>query len=285
MATARGITVDPANEAQARAWDGDEGAYWAARAEHYERSMAAYRDAFFAAAAIRPRDRVLDVGCGTGGTTRDAARAAYDGSVLGLDLSAAMLDRARVTAAAEGLTNVDFVQGDAQVHTFAESAFDVAVAQSVAMFFGDPVAALRNVARALVPGGRLVLLTWRPIDGNEWLREFRAALAAGRDLPLPPAGAPGPFGLSDPGRIRAVLDAASYRDAALEPVDAPMWFGRDAGDAYGFLLGQLGWLLEGLDDAARAGALAALRDSLTAHESPAGVTYASAAWLTTARRA
>src|SRR5215211_6128138 len=100
-----GLVVDPSNAEQAQAWDGDEGAYWAAHAERFDRSVAAYHRPFMTAAAITPTDRVLDVGCGTGQTTRDAARAATAGSALGVDLSARMIDYARQQAASEGLTN------------------------------------------------------------------------------------------------------------------------------------------------------------------------------------
>ena len=78
-----------------RAWDGDEGAYWAANADPFERSIADFDPAFLDAAGVGRTDRVLDVGCGTGGTTIAAARLAPEGSALGVDLSAAMLAVAR----------------------------------------------------------------------------------------------------------------------------------------------------------------------------------------------
>lgn len=71
--------VDATNHDQERAWDGPEGSFWAAHHEHFEASLARYQSAFLDAAAIRPADRVLDVGCGTGVSTRDAARAARAG--------------------------------------------------------------------------------------------------------------------------------------------------------------------------------------------------------------
>ena len=94
---------------------------------------------------------MLDVGCGTGQTTRDAARAASAGSALGVDLSSRMLDYARHRAAEEGVTNVTFAQADAQIHPFEPGAYDVAISRTAAMFFGDHVAAFRNIGRALRP--------------------------------------------------------------------------------------------------------------------------------------
>jgi ubiquinone/menaquinone biosynthesis C-methylase UbiE len=121
-------------------------------------------------------------------------------TALGVDLSSRMIAEARRRAEAEGVTNVRFEQADAQIYPFDPEAFDVAISRTSAMFFGDPVAAFTNTARALRPGGRLVLLTWQSLPRNEWLLEWTAALTAGRGLPTPPPGAPGPLSLSEPDR-------------------------------------------------------------------------------------
>jgi hypothetical protein len=110
-------------------------------------------------------------------------------------------------------------------------------------------------------------------------------LAAGRDLAGPPPNAPGPFGLSDPDRVRTILSTAGFVDVDIEGVSAGMWFGANADDAYHFILGLLGWMLEGLDDGGRARALDALRSTMAAHETDVGVVYESSAWLVMARRA
>ncbi|MGP3913217.1 class I SAM-dependent methyltransferase [Nonomuraea sp. 10N515B] len=104
---------------------------------------------------------MLDVGCGTGQTTRLAARTAPHGHALGVDLSEPMLARARATAIAEGITNLRFEQGDAQVHPFPEGGFDVAISRGGIMFFADPVAAFANIGRALRPSGRLAFVCLR----------------------------------------------------------------------------------------------------------------------------
>jgi SAM-dependent methyltransferase len=282
--TTETVPVHPSNIDQLRAWDGDEGAYWAAHPDHFERALVAYDDVFFAAAAIDPGDRVLDVGCGTGSTTRHAARAAAAGSVLGVDLSSAMLAVARTRAAIDGLANVTFEQVDAQIHPFEPAAFDVAIGRTSATFFGDRVAGLTNIGRALRPGGRLALHTWQPIAANEWIRDFTAALAAGRHLSMPPPEAPGPFTLAEPDVIGSVLDAAGCGDVTVNGEQAPMWFGVDANDAYQLVHGLLGWMLDGLGDNARGRATTALRATIEAHETPGGVLYDSAAWIITARR-
>jgi SAM-dependent methyltransferase len=279
MTTTDAVPVHPSNAEQLRAWDGDEGGYWAAHPDHFERAVEEYDAPLFDAAAIGRCDRVLDIGCGTGATTRKAARLAPEGTALGVDLSSAMLGVARQRAADEGLQNVRFAQVDAQIHAFEPHAFDVAIGRTTAMFFGDRVAALTNIGRGLREGGRLALLTWQPVTGNEWLRDLSGALAAGRDLPAPALDAPGPFALADPEVIRSVLNAAGYRDIVIDGHHCRMWFGDDADDAYQFVLGLLGWMLHGLDGRERALAQDALRASIDAHETSDGVFYDSAGWV------
>ena len=275
-----------ANTAMAEAWDGDEGDDWARDWRHYDRSVAAYHPLLLDAAAVEEADAVLDIGCGAGQVTRDAARRAPAGSALGVDLSRRMLEVARAQAEAEGVANARFEQADAQVHPFEPAAFDTAVSRFGAMFFADADAAFANVARALRPGGRLAMVAWRTLDENEWLVELRAALALGRDLPAPPAGAPGPFGQADPDRVRAVLAGAGFAAVGLEALDLPFWLGGDADDAFAFFSasGVVRGLLHGVDDAGRAVAFDRLRDVMRAHETPDGVLFRSAGWLITARR-
>jgi ubiquinone/menaquinone biosynthesis C-methylase UbiE len=99
--------------------------------------------------ALRRDDDVVDVGCGSGQTTREAARMAPGGSVVGVDNSGAMIERARELTELEGPPNVTFVRADAQTHNFSSESFDVAISRFGTMFFRDPVAAFTNIASAL----------------------------------------------------------------------------------------------------------------------------------------
>lgn len=126
----------------------------------------------------------------------------------------------------------------------------------------------------------------RELAHNEWISAIRAALAAGRSLPVPPPGAPGPFGLADDAQIRAFLDRAGFADVEFQRVDEVVNFGVDAEDAYAFVagMGVVHGLSEDLDAAARAQALENLHATLAAHETADGVLFGSSAWLITARR-
>src|SRR5262245_19607786 len=107
---------------------------------------------------IRPRDCVLDIGCGAGQTTSDAARLAAAGSVHEADVPAPMTEPARRYTKAAGLRNVKVEQADAESHHFTAERFDVAISRFGTMFFTDPVAGFTNIARAMRPNGRLVMM-------------------------------------------------------------------------------------------------------------------------------
>jgi SAM-dependent methyltransferase len=284
MDDAAGAPV-PANREMAATWDGDEGASWAADADRYDRAVRDHHVALLAAAGIGPPDVVLDVGCGNGETTCAAARLAAGGAAHGIDLSSRMLAVAARRAAEAGLGNVTFEQGDAQVHELGERRFTTAISRFGMMFFADPVAAFHNVAKGLVPGATLATVAWRAPEDNEWVRSLVGALAAGRSLPLPPIGVPGPFGLADAGATTGWLRGAGYVDVRVERVDGSFWVGDDAEHALRFVAstGLARGLTQGLGPDARAAALATLRRLLEEHTGGDGVTFASSAWVFTAR--
>jgi SAM-dependent methyltransferase len=275
-----------ANTAQATAWNGDEGRHWASHADRYDRTVAAYHRALLHAARISSGESVLDIGCGCGQSTIDAARAADSGSALGIDLSRPMLRVASDRSGAAGVTNAAFVPGDAQVHPFDRASFDIVISRFGAMFFADLEAAFVNIGAAVRSGGRMAIAAWSSLDRNEWLVAIRTALASGRDLPQPASGVPGPFGLGDPRRTRSWLDAAGFEAVALTEVQAPFVAGIDADDAFGFMrqTGGVIGLVETLDAPSRGAALEALHATMAAHQSADGVSFGSSSWIITASK-
>lgn len=274
-----------ANVEQAEAWDGHEGEQWAANADRYDRTGRTIWQRFKELVAIDATDIVLDVGCGTGRATRDIAKIAADGSALGIDLSGPMLQVARDRSKAESLSNVSFVQGDAQVFEFEADSFDLAVSSFGAMFFGDATAAYTNIGRALKPGGRLAVLTWREIERNEWLMGLRSSLAMGRDLPVPSSEQPGPFSLAIPDRASEMLGAAGFANVKFDAVEEPMDLGADVSEALAFVktMGIFEGLTNGLDSDQKTKAVEQVQNLLEAHATPDGVLFGSSAWLITAR--
>jgi SAM-dependent methyltransferase len=275
-----------ANAEQAAEWDGPAGAHRTKHAAVFDAEDRAHNERFRAVTAVAPRDHVLDIGCGTGQSTRDAARAAVAGSALGIDLSAQMLEHARRISHEQGLRNISFQQADAQVHRFPPGAFDVAISRFGSMFFADPVAAFGNIGHALRPGGRLVLMVWQARDRNEWSTAIRAAVAGDAAVPPPPAPGPHPFSLAGQDVASGILTAAGFTDVRFDDVHEPLCYGPDADVALEVVRGLRSTrdLLAGMDAAAAGDAVARLRALLAAHQTGAGVLFDARSWIVSARR-
>ena len=280
------MSIEVVNTEQAAAWDGHEGDIWTEQADRYARASRRIWQRFVDGEFVSRTDRVLDVGCGTGGSTRDVARLAPAGTVMGIDLSTRMLKLARRRSEDEGLDNVTFVRGDAQVFPFEPDEHDVVISSFGVMFFNDPVAAFTNIASGLRQSGTLRMLAWRTLPENDWMMSLRNALAFGRDLPVPPPGAPTPFALSDPERVRSILEPAGFDDVQLTPIDELVDLGTDASDALAFAktMGIVEGLTNGLSGDERAQGMENLDALFREHETSDGVLMTSAAWLITARR-
>jgi ubiquinone/menaquinone biosynthesis C-methylase UbiE len=276
------------NVEQAEEWDGRRGDHWVEHADRHDALSQRITPHLMEAATVGVAERVLDVGCGCGLTTRAAARAAPSGSVLGVDLSSAMLAEAERRARAEHITNVSFEQGDAQVRRFARSTFDVALSRFGVMFFEDPVAAFANIGSGLRVGGRLAFVCWQDRARNEWITvPTEAALAYVAPPDAGAEGAPGAFSLADPERVRRILTDAGLEQIDIAAVTENVFLGDDAADATEFWegTGMARALLEGADPDARERAIGGVRDALEAHERPSGTWLGSEAWLVTAIRA
>jgi SAM-dependent methyltransferase len=283
---------DIANVDQAAAWNGPEGEHWAAHSAHAPTGI---DHALLAAAAVRGADRVLDIGCGTGQTTREAARRAPAGRALGLDLSAPQLTRAQELAADEGVANVAFEQGDAQVHPLPSEGFDVAVSRFGIMFFENPVDAFANIARSLVRGGRLAFVCPQAAADQAWFTAPLAGLLDNEPAGPPiddggPGGprveddGPGMFSLADPDRIVTVLSAAGFGKIEPTPMATTMDFGPlDAAVDFYLGSGPVRALLEQHPDLAGT-ARAHLAATLVRYLTPAGVRIPASLWLVTAVR-
>ncbi|MGB3337016.1 MAG: class I SAM-dependent methyltransferase [Devosia sp.] len=254
------------------------------RADFYDAELRRHNEHLRAAAKVAARDHVLDIGCGAGLTTRDAARLAVEGSVLGVDVSAEMLKVARERSLAEGLPNISFELADAQAQAFPPAHFDLCISRFGVMFFADPAIAFANIARTMRPGGRLVWMVWQNRERNEWATAIPHALAPDSVAPISANGA---FSLSDPAIATAALTAAGFIAVDFAEVDEPVFYGRDVDAAYEAVMdfGFAQDVLAGLGTADADQARRRLRALLEARLTPDGVHFDSRAWIVTARRA
>jgi len=270
-----------ANAEMIEYWNGAVGERWAKLQETIDASLAEIHKALMAFADPRPRERVLDIGCGAGTTTYALAKAVgNEGSVTGVDISEPMLAAAR-----ERGRGVNFRKADAAVHLF-HATHDLVFSRFGVMFFDDPVKAFANIKKAIKPHGRLAFVCWRDLKENIWAS---APIAAARDLvpPQPPADpyAPGPYAFADADRLAGILAKAGYRDIRTEALDSVVNLGATLDDATMQVLniGPLARAATGLDDATREKIRAVVRDALAPYVTPEGVRPPAACWLVRAK--
>lgn len=252
------------------------------RADFYDAELKRQNGRLRAAAGVGIRDRVLDIGCGAGQTTSEAARIAVEGHALGVDISSEMLEVARRRAAEAGLRNVAFEQGDAQRHAFPVAGFDLCISRFGVMFFADLAAAFANIARAMRPGARLVWMVWQAQERNEWTGAIRRALAPATALS---ADAVKAFSLGDPAIATELLSTAGFVEIDFADVQEPVFYGPDVDTAFDTVI-DLYSVNDALarTDEAPDNVLQRLRGVLEAHMTPEGVLFDSRAWIITARK-
>jgi ubiquinone/menaquinone biosynthesis C-methylase UbiE len=243
----------------------------------YDAELRRHDQALRRAYGVQPGQHVLDIGCGTGQTTRDAARKAEPGSAFGVDIRAAAIERARDLAREQGVRNAAFERADVQLYEFAPDSFDLAISRFGTMFFADPVAAFANIALALRPGARLVMAVWQAPERNEWEAAIQQALAA----PDGRTAGQEAFSLADPVATRKILDAAGFAEVAVDDLSEPVYYGPDVATALAWVRGfsSVSDTLGQLGPAARDRALGRLRDVLAAHLTDSGVWFGSRAWI------
>jgi SAM-dependent methyltransferase len=207
------------NSDQIAYWNGAAGERWTREQEALDHALAPFTAKLFHVAALRPGERVLDVGCGCGTPTLAAAAAVGEaGAVVGVDVSAPMLGRA--VARSGGRANVSYRLEDAATARHSEP-FDAEISRFGVMFFDDPLHAFANLRSALRTGGRLTFVCWRTVAENEWVR-VPQEVAVRYLAPDPPAGpdAPGPFSFGDPQRVRRIIEGAGFSGVHVAPFDA-----------------------------------------------------------------
>jgi SAM-dependent methyltransferase len=210
--------VAVANEKETKRWNDDQ---WVAAWPNRERLTDPLTPHLLSVAAAVPGQRVCDIGCGGGAQTIALAReVAPTGHVVGLDISAPLLELARGRAADAGVTNIEFVVRDVQTGGLGAEPFDLVVSQLGVMFFDEPTAAFSAIRAGLRPGGRLVFASWQWVEQNPWHTEraLRPYVPPPR-LPAPGKSPVGPFSLGDDEYTRDILGGAGFSDVIANPVE------------------------------------------------------------------
>ncbi len=267
-------------------WKGDVGRRWADNHARTDGVLREIGELLFRFAGVQGGERVLDVGCGAGATTLACAGlVAPGGSVVGLDVSAPLLEVARRRVAEAGVATIELVLADAAAHAFAPAEFDRVISRLGVMFFGDPPAAFANIRRGMRPGARLAFVCFRTMAECPWFAlPWGAARAQLPDLPTPDPDAPGPFAFGRAERVRAILDAAGFGEVTIEPAEA-MMHGGDLDKTVEFLVhfGPLARAVAEANEDRRRAASDAARAALAPHAGPDGIRLPAGVWLVGAR--
>ncbi len=253
----------------------------------YDAELGRHNEVLRRVADVRINDAVLDIGCGTGHTTRQAAQAARSGSALGVDVSASAVQRARDLSRAQGIGNVAFEHADAQAYRFPQQHFDLAVSRFGTMFFDDPPAAFANIGSALRPDGRLVMMVWQVRERNEWAVAIRQSVEPANRPGDAASDGPDAFSLGDPAVVKEILRGAGFVGVGFTEVVEPVYYGHDVAAALDWVRGfsSISTILRQLDPVEAAGVENRLRAVLARHLHDDGVWFGSGAWIVTAHRA
>ncbi|HSG91729.1 MAG TPA: methyltransferase domain-containing protein [Pseudomonadales bacterium] len=270
------------NAAQDEYWNGQAGLTWVEAQDRLDAMLAPISRQVLERAAAQAGERVVDIGCGCGDTT--LALAATGAAVWGIDLSAAMLARAKARAA--GIAHVGFTRADAATRAFTPD-HELLFSRFGVMFFEDPVAAFANLRTALTADGRLCFVCWQAPRENAWMAIAGRAVQPFLPEPETPPDprAPGPFAFADPAYVTGVLTDAGFVDVALEAITPVLHLADDLDAAMRFQgeVGPVARALSELEGPQREAALDAARTALAAHMTDAGLDLGAACWIVTAR--
>jgi len=271
-------------------WAGEMGVKWLSHLDRFEGMIAPIGEALLARAAFAPGERVIDLGCGGGATTRAiAAAVGPQGEALGLDISPDLVREAAARAAAEGLAHARFVCADAATTPLDGAPYDRLFSRFGSMFFADPHAAFRHLHTLLKPGARIDLAVWAHPRDNLWMMEMMGVVRGHIEIPPAVPRAPGPFAFEDRDYLGEVLGAGGFSGMEVEAYTGHQAVGGPGAspqEAADFVLGAMavGRALAEHGKAVRAAARADLVRLFTQrHVAGQGVLMGCKAWLVRAQ--
>jgi SAM-dependent methyltransferase len=267
-------------------WNGPGGQRWADRQQIQDVVLAPVADVLFDRARVKTGERIIDVGCGAGATTIALAeKVGPAGRVVGIDISAPMLARARQVAP-KGMP-VEFMLADATVYGFEPAAFDLLASRFGVMFFAEPALSFANLRKALKPPGRLAFACWRePRINPFFMAPLQAVYKHVPKLPQPEPEDPGPFSFASEARVNRVLGEAGFSGIKMEPCDLSLDIavgrGLDAAVEGALEIGPASRALQDHPADVRAAAANSIREALTPFASGQTVKLPAAIWIVTA---
>ena len=267
-------------------WKQEGGQKWVDYIDTTEASLQTFSKILLDGAGIRQGETILDVGCGGGANSIEAAqRTGAEGSVIGINIPPPILSVASERGAT--IDNLNFVQGDAASTDLGKEVFDLIFSRFGVMFFSNPVAAFTKLGKALKNDCRLVFMCWRSAEENPWMSAPAAAVfnIIPPTGPAPQPDQPGPFSFAMKDRVVSILSEAGLADISVEPIDSGMQLGSmEEAVAYFMKMGPAAATLADATDEQKSLAAAAMREALARYETESGVIAPAAVWLVKAHR-
>ena len=265
-------------------WRGRTGQEWARRGRALDLLLGPAAEAGLTALDAQPGMHVLDLGCGSGASTKVLVdRVGSSGNVTGIDVSTHLMRQARE---ALGTTpNITLTEADAETHPFAEASFDALYSRFGSMFFTNPRAAFANLKRAMKPGAPVVFVAWREPARNHWASVPMTFAADAPHAPGPSSG-PGPFAWASPEVFRPILSEAGFTgirehehaySAEISEGDDPDPVARAV--RFMMRIGPLAARLRGAPDAAKEEAEVFLSERLRRHVHDGAVRLRASSWI------
>ena len=274
------------NDHEIKDWNGQRAMLWVKYADRLDTMFSTIADTLMRTANISGGDKVLDLGCGNGSTTLLAAsQVGPNGSVTGVDVSEPMIGLAQARCANAGITNVNYILGDAAEYPFDSGSFNVLISRFGSMFFGNPEVAFQNIIPALTFGARVVLIVWRSPQENLWATKPVEAAKEFIEMPLPPGPEdPGPFSFADTERVKKILEVAGFCGIDFTPLDLLLPLGNTLEDAVNYVMemGPLSAPLAAVKGDKREMAITAITCTLRDNQGEDGIVrLAGACWIVT----
>ena len=267
------------DDEQAARWNGPAGHAWVEGQAVLEEMFRRFEEMLVEAVSPLHGGRVLDVGCGTGGTTLAVARKlGPESRCVGVDIAEPVIAAARARAEREGAP-VSFIRDDAQEHAFEPATFDALISRFGVMFFSDFVRAFTNLRRAARDGAVLRVIVWRSPAENPFMTTAeRAAAPLLPDLPVRRPDEPGQFAFADPDRVRSILADSGWSGIDIRPVDVECAFPERELVRYFTRLGPVGLALPGTDEQTRARVVETVRAAFEPFVHGSDVRFTAACW-------
>ena len=272
------------SDEQTALWNGRAGCAWVEAQDVLDQMFKPMEDLLVAAVSTGSGGRVLDVGCGTGGTTTAVARLlGAQGRCVGIDISEPMIAAARVRAEREG-TPASFIHANAQSHALEPASFDIIISRLGVMFFGDAVGAFANLRRAARPGAELRFIAWRGAAENPFMTTAeRTAAPLLPNLPARRPDAPGQFAFADRHRVSSILEESGWTEIDIRPIEVACTLPEKELVGYLSRFGPVGQVLQDADDRTRAQVIETVRAAFDPYVHGTEVRFNAACWMVGAR--